>query len=236
MHLKTKPNPDMVFTGQPELLARLVWDGDFRDSSWLSYKNASWSWATALSGALLCVLKCRCYCWKKKPHWWHLVFSQITVEKISLKGTQEAYPPTGGPGRRAPAGEAAVYGHGLAFPQLRPWRIVDKTTLLPSCQQGRRPNLREFTYADRAQSATNYRLCHFPSSLVTNSSRGCLCKAVYLHKKQITALDTVTCNFQVDYVCCKPVTASDNKNHCRCKKWFLLIFSRKNGLLTVDVQ
>ena len=56
-----------------------------------------------------------------------------------------------------------------------------------------------------------------------------------MHKKQITALDTVTCNFQVDYVCYKSITASDNKNHWRCKKWFLLIFSRRNGLLTVDI-
>lgn len=42
--LKIKPNPDMIFTGQPEALPRLVWDRDFRDSSWLSYKNASGSW------------------------------------------------------------------------------------------------------------------------------------------------------------------------------------------------
>jgi len=41
MHLKIKSNPDMVFTGEPELLARLVWDRDFGDCSWLSYKNAS---------------------------------------------------------------------------------------------------------------------------------------------------------------------------------------------------
>lgn len=31
MHLKDRLNPDMVFTGQPQLLARLVWDGDFRN-------------------------------------------------------------------------------------------------------------------------------------------------------------------------------------------------------------
>lgn len=40
MHLKNKPNPDMVFTGQPELLARFVWDRDFRESSRLSYKKS----------------------------------------------------------------------------------------------------------------------------------------------------------------------------------------------------
>lgn len=172
MHLKIKPNPDMVFTRQPELLARLVWEGDFRDSSWLSYKNASWSWATTLSRALLWVLKCRCSCWKKKPHWWHLVFSQITVEKASLKGTQEASPPTGGPGRRASSvGEAAVYTQGLAFPQLHPWRIATETTLQPSYPWGRRPNLKEFTSADKAQNPTKYRLCHFPSNLVSSSSR-----------------------------------------------------------------
>lgn len=49
MHLKIKPNPDMFFIGQSELLARLVWDGNFRDSSWLSYKNTPRPWATTLS-------------------------------------------------------------------------------------------------------------------------------------------------------------------------------------------
>lgn len=39
MHLKIKPNPNTVFTGQPELLARLVWDRDFGDSSWLFSAN-----------------------------------------------------------------------------------------------------------------------------------------------------------------------------------------------------
>lgn len=52
MHLKIKPNPDMVFTGQPELLARLVWDRDFGDSSWLSYKNTSRSWANTLINSI----------------------------------------------------------------------------------------------------------------------------------------------------------------------------------------
>lgn len=209
MHLKIKPNPDMVITGQPELLARLVWDRDFRNSSWLSYKNASRSWAATLSTALLWVLKRRRYCWETKPHWWHLVFSQITVEK-TLKGTQETSPPTGGPGRRGPVSKAAVYAQGLAFPQLHQWRRATETTLLPSCQWGRRLNLRELTSADNAQTPTTYRLCHFPSNLVTNSCKGYLCKEVYLRRKQITALDKVTHNLQVDYICCELLRASDN--------------------------
>lgn len=164
MHLKNKPNPDMVFTGQPELLARFVWDRDFRESSRLSYKNASRSWAAILLTALLWVVKCRCYCWTKKPHWWHLVFSQITVEQTSSTGTWEASPPTGGPGGRAPVGEAAVYGQGLVFPQLRPWRIAVQTTSLPSGQRGRRWKLQEFTSGDKAPNPTDYRPCHFPAT------------------------------------------------------------------------
>lgn len=39
MHLKDRLNPDMVFTGQPQFLARLVWDGDFRNSLGFAIKT-----------------------------------------------------------------------------------------------------------------------------------------------------------------------------------------------------
>ena len=188
MHLKIKSNPDMVFTGEPELLARLVWDRDFGDCSWLSYKNASWSWPNAPSTASLWVLKCRCWCWKKKPHWWHLVFPHISAEKISVKGAESH----GWPCEESTSGRSCSLCPRARFSTApSEWRIATEAISLPSCQRGKRPNLRELTSVNKAQNSIDYRLCHFPSNLVTDSPRGCLCKEVYFHRKQMAACDTV---------------------------------------------
>lgn len=160
------------------------------------------------------VLNNRCYCWKKKPHWWHLVFSQITVEQTSLTGTQECSPPMGGPVRRAVVGKAAVYAQGSSFSTATSVQNSFWNHFATIMSAGKETKPQGIHW--QSTKRTDYRLCHIPRNLVTISSGGCLCKEVYLPEKQITALDTVICNFQADYVCCKPVTASD-KNHWDAK-------------------